>query len=190
MKKEDTMKSIVVKEMMIPLEEYATVSAEADLFEAVRALEEAREKFCQNNYRHRAVLVYGADRRIVGKLSQLDVIRGLEPKYKGLDELKELTRFGVHPEQVHQMIKDYGLWQNPLDDLCKSAASFKVKDIMVTPTQKERIAETASLQEAVHQLIMGCHQSLLVTRDSEIVGILRLTDVFSKICDLMKACRL
>lgn len=184
------MKSIVVKEMMIPLEEYATVSEEADLFEAVRALEEAREKYSQNNYRHRAVLVYGADRRIVGKLSQLDVIRGLEPKYKGLDELKELSRFGVHPEQVHRMIKDYGLWNNPLEDICKSAARFKVKDVMATPTEKERIAENASLQEAVHQLVMGCHQSLLVTRGPDIVGVLRLTDVFSKISDLIKACRL
>ncbi|MFO7707889.1 MAG: CBS domain-containing protein [Desulfobacterales bacterium] len=184
------MKSIVVKEMMIPLEEYATVSEEADLYEAVRALEEAREKYSQNNYRHRAVLVYGADRRIVGKLSQLDLIRGLEPKYKGLDELKELSRFGVHPEQVHQMIKDYGLWKSPLEDICKSAARFKVKDVMATPTEKEHIAEDASLQEAVHQLVMGCHQSLLVTRASDIVGILRLTDVFSKISDLIKACRL
>jgi predicted transcriptional regulator len=184
------MKSIVVKEMMIPLEEYATVSEEADLYEAVHALEKAREKYSQNDYRHRAVLVYGADRRIVGKLSQLDVIRGLEPKYKGLDELKDLSRFGVHPEQVHQMIKDYGLWKNPLEDICKSAARFKVKDVMVTPTQKERIAEEASLQEAVHQLVMGCHQSLLVTRGPDIVGVLRLTDVFSKISDLIKACRL
>jgi predicted transcriptional regulator len=61
---------------------------------------------------------------------------------------------------------------------------------MVTPTPKERIAEESSLQEAVHQLIVGNHQSLLVTRDSEIVGVLRLTDVFSKICGLIKACRL
>jgi CBS domain-containing protein len=184
------MESQLVKEMMIPLEEYASVPEDADLHEAVRALEEARAKYSPNDYRHRAVLVYGADRRIVGKLSQLDVIKGLEPKYKGLDELKDLSRFGVHPEQVHQMIRDYGLWKNPLDDLCKTAARFKVKDIMATPTPKERIAEDASLQEAVHQLIMGCHQSLLVTRNSEIVGILRLTDVFSKICDLIKACKL
>lgn len=184
------MKSVLVKEIMIPLEEYATVSEEADLYEAVRALEEAREKYNRNTYRHRAVLVYDAKRRIVGKLSQLDVIRSLEPKYKGIGELKDLTRFGLSDDYVRKMIKDYGLWKSPLDDICKTAANFKVKDIMYTPTEKERIAEDASLQEAIHQLIMGCHQSLLVTRNSDIVGILRLTDIFSKICGLITACRL
>jgi hypothetical protein len=37
---------------------------------------------------------------------------------------------------------------------------------------------------------MGRHQSLLVTRGEEIVGVLRLSDVFKKICDSIKACRI
>jgi signal-transduction protein with cAMP-binding, CBS, and nucleotidyltransferase domain len=37
------------------------------------------------------------------------------------------------------------------------------------------------LDEAIHHLIMGHHQSLLVKRDDQIVGILRLTDVFSAV---------
>ncbi|MCU0560897.1 MAG: CBS domain-containing protein [Desulfobacterales bacterium] len=184
------MTSILVKEMMVPLEEYATVSEEADLYEAVRALEEAREKYSRHAYRHRAVLVYDAQRRIVGKLSQLDVIRSLEPKYKGIGELKDLTRFGLSDDYLRKMIRDYGLWKSPLDDICKTAANYKVKDIMYTPTEKECIAEEASLQEAIHQLIMGNHQSLLVCRRSDIVGILRLTDVFSKVCGMITACRI
>ena len=35
--------------------------------------------------------------------------------------------------------------------------------------------------EAIHQLVMGRHQSLLVTKGKDIVGILRLTDVFREI---------
>ena len=41
--------------------------------------------------------------------------------------------------------------------------------------------ENATLAEAIHILVMGHHQSLLVTRGDEIVGILRLTDVFSAV---------
>jgi predicted transcriptional regulator len=33
---------------------------------------------------------------------------------------------------------------------------------------------------------MGHHQSLLVTRAGKIVGILRLTDVFGEICDVIR----
>jgi len=183
------METITVKEMMIPVENYATVSEEANLYEAVIALEEAQKKFVQDKYRHRAILVYDKNRRVVGKLSQLDVIRSLEPKYEGMGDLKDLTRFGLSADYLRQMIKDHGLWKQPIDDICRTAASLRVKDIMHAPTQGEHVAEDATLNEAVHRLIVGRHQSLLVTRGEEIVGVLRLTDVFSKICDFIKVCK-
>jgi hypothetical protein len=43
------------------------------------------------------------------------------------------------------------------------------------------VGEGGTLDEAIHLLIMGHHQSLLVKRDDQIVGILRLTDVFSAV---------
>ena len=39
------MKSYSVKDLMVPLSEYATVSEDATLYEAVLSLEEAQEKF-------------------------------------------------------------------------------------------------------------------------------------------------
>jgi hypothetical protein len=39
-------------------------------------------------------------------------------------------------------------------------------------------------------LVMGRHQSLLVARGEDIVGILRLTDVFMEIFRLMRICEL
>ncbi|MBN2032107.1 MAG: CBS domain-containing protein [Deltaproteobacteria bacterium] len=184
------METILVKEMMVPLADYATVSEKATLYEAVMALEEAQKHFDQNKYRHRAILVYDARRRIVGKLSQLDIIRSLEPKYEGIGDLKDLTRFGLDADYIRQMIKDHGLWKQPIDDICRNAAKLKVKDIMYSPTQGEYVAEDATLNEAVHRLMLGRHQSLLVTRGGEIVGILRLTDVFSKICAIIKTCEI
>ncbi|MEX1325835.1 MAG: CBS domain-containing protein, partial [Desulfobacterales bacterium] len=45
----------------------------------------------------------------------------------------------------------------------------------------ECVNEDATLDEAIHLLIMGHHQSLLVKRDDKIVGILRLSDAFSAV---------
>jgi len=59
------MKKKPVKELMVPLAKYATVSQEATLFEAVMALEKAQEKFDQSRYRHRAVLIYDKNGNIV-----------------------------------------------------------------------------------------------------------------------------
>ena len=70
----------------------------------------------------------------------------------------------------------------------RKAGEQPVNKFMHTPTEGEYIAEDATLEVAIHQLIMGQHQSLLVTRDKEIVGILRLTDVFAAVFHKMKEC--
>jgi len=51
----------------------------------------------------------------------------------------------------------------------------------------EFVHVTNNLSKAVHQLVMGCHQGLLVLDQNEIVGVLRLSDVFDEICAIMKA---
>ena len=68
------MEEFTVKDIMVPLAEYATCSSEATLFEAVMALEKAQEEFHEEKYRHRAILVYDQNKKIVGKVSQMDVL--------------------------------------------------------------------------------------------------------------------
>ena len=184
------MESIIVKEMMIPLEDYATVSQDATLAEAVLALEEAQNNFEQNRYQHRAILVYDRNRKIVGKLSQLDVLQALEPKYQGAPEFKELDQFMINADYVRNLIDELGLLKKPVQDICRKAAEVTVKNIMHQPAQGEFVNEDATLNEAIVQLLMGRHQSLLVTRNGEIVGILRLTDVFKKVTDMIKECKI
>ena len=185
------MKTRNVKELMVPLAEYATVSEEATLYEAVQALEKAQEQFDKSRYRHRAVLVYDKDQKIVGKLSQFDIIGALEPKYGEISESKYSTRCGGFTRSfMKSMLAHYELWDKPLHDICRKAFDVKVRNIMYAPTEGEYVDENASLGEALHQLIMGHHQSLLVTRGKDIVGILRLTDLFREVCEAIKTCGL
>lgn len=186
------MKFIQVEELMVPLGEYATVSEEATLYEAVMALEEAQEKFnrAADRDRHRAILVFDKNQRIIGKVSQFDVLRSLEPKYEEIGDLKAISRFGWSADFVKSMLSNYGLWEKPLQDICKKAAQKKVKDIMTTYTEGEYVSADAALDEAIHLLVMGHHQSLLVAREKAIVGILRLTDVFREVCKTIKACEI
>lgn len=179
-----------VKEMMVPLADYATVHQDATLFDAVQALKEAQNQFARNRYQHRAVLVFDDKKQIVGKLAQLDVLRSLEPKYKGLEELDNLALFYVDVDAIRSSMETYGLWQKPIDDICRKAAAVRVKDIMEKTGKGEYIEEDESINTAIHQLVVGQKQSLLVTRGKKIVGILRLTDVFKQICDLMEACEI
>jgi CBS domain-containing protein len=182
------MKKKLVKELMVPLAKYATVSQEATLFEAVMALEKAQEKFDQSQYRHRAVLIYDNEGNIVGKVSQLDVLRALEPKYKAMDIPGSLSRFGLTKRFQETMLNELRFWDKPMDDICRKASRIKVREFMYTPGEGEYINEDETLDRAINQLVMGHHQSLLVMKDDKIVGILRATDVFMEIVRVMKAC--
>jgi len=184
------MESKTVKEMMIPLSDYATVQQDATLFDAVQALKQAQNQFARNRYQHRAVLVFDDKKQIVGKLAQLDVLKSLEPKYKGLDELDNLALLHVDVDAIRNSMETYGLWQKPIDDICRKAAAVKVRDIMEKTGKGEYIEEDESINTAIHQMVVGQKQSLLVTRGEKIVGILRLTDVFNQVCDLMEACEM
>jgi CBS-domain-containing membrane protein len=185
------MKTRKVKDLMVPLAEYATVNVEASLHAAVLALEEAQKRFRQDRYKHRAILVLDKSKHVVGKLSQLDVIKGLEGGYKKMGDFKGISHTGFSTEFIKSMVDKYDLWKKPLEDICRRSPHIKVKDIMYAPTEGEYVHQEATLDQALHQLVVGHHQSLLVTKDGkEIVGILRLTDVFQEVCELIKVCQM
>ena len=180
------------KDLMVPLSEYATVNENANLFDAVIALEKANEAFDQDRNRHRALLVYGSNNKIVGKLSQLDILRALEPKYKEFGEQIHLARFGYSRKFMTSLFEKFNLWETPFTDICRKAVEFTVKNFMSVPREGEYVEENASVIEAIHLLVMGHHQSLLVTKQNsdDIIGILRLTDVFMEITQRIKACNI
>jgi CBS domain-containing protein len=173
--------------LMVPLADYASVSQEATLYEAVIALDEAQKRLHRDRYPHRAVLVLDEEGQAVGKLSQWDFIRALEPRYNEIIDFSSLARFGFSSRFIRSMIKDQGLWQKPLENLCQRASEIKVRDVMYTPAEGEYVQEDATLDEGIHQLVIGRHQSLLVTRNSRVVGVLRLSDVFSAVCAIMRS---
>lgn len=183
------MKTISVKELMVPLEEYATVPLKANLLEAVLALENAQKGIDPAKHKHRAILVVDEQRkRIVGKLGMFDILMALEPKYGELEAQGMLSRSGYSPDLISSMFKDHFLWSEPLKFICSRVPNLKVRDFMQPPTEVAYIEENATLDEAIHQLVVCRYQSLLVTREKQVVGILRLSDVFTRICDIIRAC--
>jgi CBS domain-containing protein len=184
------MKVILVKDLMVPLSEYATVAEEATLFDAVAALEKAQQEYGLARYPHRAILVCDENKNVVGKVSQYGILRALEPKYEKLGDSKSMTRFGFSPRFLKLMLKQFSLWDKPLDDICRKAGQKKVKTFMYIPTEGEYIEEDAGLNEAIHMVVVGRHDSLLVTRDKKVVGILRKTDVYNKVAQSVLACEL
>lgn len=184
------MENYTVKDLMVPLSEYATVPVGSTLFEAVLALEKAQEEFDHTKYKHRGVLILDKDKRVIGKLGHMDALRALEPKQDPADGVKDLLQFGFSYRFVSDLRKQQRLKAEPLKDLCRKAVELKVEDFMQTTGEGEYIDHAATLDIAIHQLVMGNHLSLLVTRSDAVIGILRLADVFIAVYHTMKECSL
>ncbi|MFZ1985828.1 MAG: CBS domain-containing protein [Desulfatitalea sp.] len=180
------MKSFTIKELMVPLSEYATVPQGATLFEAFLALEKAQEEFDHTKYRHRAILVLDPNKRVIGKLSQLDVLHALQPEMEDSAESQTLHQFAFSADFIWTIQKEKRIESLLASEHCRKTAGLKANDFMQTPKEGEFVDEEESLDRAIHKLIIGNHLSLLVTRGQAIVGILRLTDVFAAIFHMMR----
>ena len=182
------MKTIKVKELMVPLKDYATVRREATLREAVLALEKAQLTLDPSRHKHRALLVLDDSGKVVSKVVMKDILVALEPNYGRFEGVEVLERSGYSPDLIRSMLEDNVLWTEPLQFVSERATKVKVSDFIKAPSKGEYIDENATLDEATHQFVVYPYQSLLVTSGDEVVGILRLSDVFTKICDAIKDC--
>jgi CBS domain-containing protein len=182
------MKDKEVNEVMIPLSDYLTVSKDDFFINAVTLLQEAQTS-TKFKYKHKAVLVLGKDNKICGKVSIFDMLKALEPKYRKFEHPNAngsigLSRFGFNNSFLYSLLESHNLWDESLEELVKKSSKIKMKDIMYTPSEAEFVDEDAPIAEAVHQFILGCHQSLLVVKDGDVTGVLRLSDIFDLVCDL------
>jgi CBS domain containing-hemolysin-like protein len=194
------MKGVHVKEVMVPLAEYATVDENATMAEAVQALESARSRFGSEKLKHRAILVTGPGKKVVGRISYLDFLQGLEPKYSEIEELyrtinRELgSRYHLAadytPDLMSSQIRQYSLWEKPLSNLCEKAANCLAREFMHVPVEADFIDGDATLDQAIHQFVLVRSQSLLVRKDGGIVGILRLSDVVETLFGMVRQCAL
>ena len=122
---------------MVPISEYATVSKNATLFDAVNALEKAQEDFDHTRYRHRAVLILDGSGKVIGKLSHLDVLKALEPKYHEMLDRRRLRSFGFTKDFMRSMLKEYQLFDSPLEDICRKAGEQNVTKYMYSISEGE-----------------------------------------------------
>lgn len=182
------MKNFNVKDLMVPISEYATVIQGATLFEAVLALEKAQEEYDPQHtpYHHRAILVLDEKKSVIGKLSQLDVLRALESRDESVNKLRDINQFHFSPKLVAALREQNRMTGSILEHVYERASSLKVEDFMQSPSIGEYVEEDTSLDAAIHQLVAGTHLSLLVTKGKDIVGILRMSDVFGAVFHAMK----
>lgn len=174
---------------MVPISEYATISEGSTLLNAVLALENAKVDLGNTIYPHWIVLILNSDNKVVGKLSQLNVLRALEPDSGQSEEIDEIEKFGFSSKFLTTLREDLHLENTSLENVYTNPElmNMKVEDFMKQLADNDLIDENTSLATAAHQMSVRKRLSMLVTRDDEVIGVLRLSDVFTAVINAVKS---
>jgi len=152
-----------VKDLMLPIEDYPRLSEEKTIQDAFEALDKTA---------HRALLVVNKDGDVVGQLSNMDLLIGLEPKY----------RCGIWAQTgfTCEVFKNYPVfyYEGAFSGQAEAQINRQVKELM-SPI-KVAVREDASLAEAVHLMVTHNMGRLPVLRAAQIVGMIRLIEIFDE----------
>ena len=171
--------SKTVKEVMLPLSEYAVVDEDATILDALVALEKSQDRLPSGRQPHRGVLIRNDRGEIVGKLQHFAFLRAFLPERKPLAEMDFLERAGVSDELLASSMQTLDFLTGDQVDLCERARSVLVRDVCTPPTQG--VTEDTSLADAAHAFLVHQTLSILVRRAGVTVGILRLSDLFDEL---------
>lgn len=182
------MEKMKVRDLMAPIDQFPRISNTSDFYDALLALEDAQKKFLSGESKQRIVLVEDENGKVVAKISPIDLIRGLEPKFDEVETEKNFTRFGV-AFAIKTLRQQYRLWQAPFGDLCRKAKDVQIKDFLSYASMEDQSVKIDdSLTKAFEWFVLGRHDSLFVYDGKEIVGLLRFSDVYKKLSQTIKEC--
>ena len=109
----------IIKDIMIPIENYASVNQDSSLYDALIAIRKSQEKLSSDMQPIRAVLVVDDNNNIVGKMGHAAFLRALEPKYNNIIDFEKLTRAGVSAAFISSMTDNLRLWQDDFVSICR-----------------------------------------------------------------------
>ncbi|MBT8763771.1 CBS domain-containing protein [Desulfohalobiaceae bacterium Ax17] len=182
------MRRTFVQDIMIPKDEYVCVTKDTTLYEAILKLKQQHVKTKEKT--HTTIIVVDKLGKVLSQLTILDVLRGIEPKYREISDL-DLSRFGYSTDFMESILKTHELWAHPLEELCKKVPQTLIKDIMRPLEKSETISATTTLDKAAHQMILNhCHALIVFNEQGQFIGLLRSIDLFNLVCSIIENCTL
>ncbi len=175
----------LVMDLMIELSKFPAISRDSLFIEAHAALEKAHDDYLSGRSKFRTLLVHDEKGSIVGKLSPMDLVQGLEPKYADVIDPNRL-KFKDTLYVIQSMKQQKVLWDKPLDNLCQVAQNTRIRDFLKFPTEGHKVKKDESLDSALHLFVVARHDSLFVVEGAKLVGLLLFSDVYKYISDKIK----
>ena len=159
-----------VKELMIPLEDYPHIPYWFTLRQAMAIVREAAIKF-EGSFEPRAVLVFDEKYQLMGILTLRDIIKGLEPRF-------------MHETGLVKADPNLALLMGDLFGPGMKEASQKPVSEVMSPI-KVTVQGSDPIAKAIFLMIKEGVGMMPVIQDSKVAGMIRLSDLFKEISDMV-----
>lgn len=163
-------------DLMIPIEEYTTISPEASIREGIEKLNDSfgrlvsTDKIMQTG--HRSILVMDKN-QLAGIFSIMDLIAALRPAYLSAPK----------PSMAYSMEYSAMFWSGLFTSQAKQISRKKIFDVMSPPPPS--VKETANLMELANILYETECRRLIVRRDEKVIGVIREQEIFFEAADII-----
>jgi DNA-binding response OmpR family regulator len=164
-------------DIMIPLEDYTSISVNSPVKDAITALEQTMRRLVATDRLmdsgHRSVVVTNPDGSVAGILGPLDLVRAVLPEY--LSALK--------PTLADSLQYSAMFWQGLFTSRVKEIMNRPVDDYMIEdfPT----VEADANLMEACYAMASASARRMIVRRGGKDVGIVRAQELFYEIARII-----
>ncbi|MCF8068206.1 MAG: response regulator [Desulfobacterales bacterium] len=159
-----------VADVMIPIEEYTTLTEDHTVKEAILKLKKSFSPVLSSakimETGHRSILVFGNNGREIGFLSIKDLLRGIMPAYLSAPK----------PSMADSIQFSPMFWNGLFNIEIKQLAEKKIGSLMTTSLLE--IASDANLMEAAYMMVSHGKRRLIVKQNQKVVGVIREQDLF------------
>jgi CBS domain-containing protein len=169
----------LVKDIMVPLEEYPCIAETLTLRDAIVEMAVQIVKKKQSSLPRVALVFDDGFRDLRGMLRRRDIMRGLEPSFLGgasLEYRRKLFDVEIDPNLSE-------LSHDKIVEGMRRRAERLVKDFM-RPI-KATIDHDDHMMKAVHEMVHHNTSLLPVLEDGSVVGVVRSVDVLSEIAVIL-----
>lgn len=163
-----------IRDLIIPLDRYPHLNENQTLQEAIQTFLSFRDEQ-RNSPLYTMLLVVNDQNQLVSKLSMLDILHGLAP---ALLKARKAEKFEGKEEEYPNLAF---LYEDSIFATCGENQNKPIKPLL-QPIDFSLPADTHILKA----LIMMSHRnnfSVPVTDNGDIIGVLRLEEVFNAMCN-------
>jgi CBS domain-containing protein len=163
----------LVRDVMVPITEYTTITEDRSVGEAVKKLRESfSAAVCTSRVMetgHRSIVVFDRQGKLKGMLAIVDLLKAIMPGYLSAPK----------PSMADSIQYSPMFWRGAFNREVELLARRPVGEIM-SPAPMT-IQDDANLMEAAYTMVTHKLRRMVVMHGGEIVGVIREQDLFFEI---------